>query len=58
MTSSKTAYVTGSVSRSPALRAVALRQATTDLYLQGDTQKQFWLRLCGVSGTWCTQGFV
>ena len=24
----------------------------------GDTQTQFWLSLCGVSGSWCTQGFV
>ena len=23
-----------------------------------DTQTQFWLSLCGVSGSWCTQGFV
>ena len=22
----------------------------------GDTQTQFWLHLCGVSGSWCTQG--
>ena len=22
----------------------------------GDTQTQFWLNLCGVSGSWCTQG--
>ena len=22
----------------------------------GDTQRQFWLSLCGVSGSWCTQG--
>ena len=22
----------------------------------GDTQTQFWLSLCGVSGSWCTQG--
>ena len=22
----------------------------------GDTQTQFWLRLCGVSGSWCSQG--
>ena len=24
----------------------------------GDTQTQFWLSLCGVSGSWCTHGFV
>ena len=24
----------------------------------GDIQTQFWLSLCGVSGSWCTQGFV
>ena len=22
----------------------------------GDTQRQFWLSLCGVSGSWCSQG--
>ena len=22
----------------------------------GDTQTQFWLSLCGVSGSWCAQG--
>ena len=22
----------------------------------GDTQTQFWLSLCGISGSWCTQG--
>ena len=24
----------------------------------GDTQTQFWLSLCGVSGAWCAQDFV
>ena len=24
----------------------------------GDTQIQFWLSLCGVSGSWCAQGFL
>ena len=24
----------------------------------GDTQTQLWLSLCGVSGSWCTQGLV
>ena len=24
----------------------------------GDTQTQFWLRLCGVSGSWCAQGLL
>ena len=24
----------------------------------GDTQTQFWLSLCGVSGSWCTQGLL
>ena len=26
------------------------------LTFTGDTQTQFWLSLCGVSGSWCTQG--
>ena len=33
-----------------------LRQATVDRTSAGDTQTQFWLNLCGVSGSWCTQG--
>ena len=33
-----------------------LRQATADCTSAGDTQTQFWLNLCGVSGSWCTQG--
>ena len=33
-----------------------LQQATADLYHTGDTQTQFWLSLCGVSGSWCAQG--
>ena len=24
----------------------------------GDTQTQFWISLCGISGSWCAQGFV
>ena len=24
----------------------------------GDTQRQIWLSLCGISGSWCVQGFV
>ena len=37
------------------------RQATADLCLcrrHSNTQRQVWLSLCGVSGSWCTQGFV
>ena len=31
-----------------------LEQSTADLYTsKGDTQTQFWLSLCGVSGSWC-----
>ena len=26
--------------------------------LTGDTQTEFWLRLCEVSGSWCTQGLL
>ena len=38
-----------------------LQQATADLHLRrrhSNTQRQVWLRLCGISGSWCTQGFV
>ena len=36
-------------------------QATTDSCLHrkhSNTQRQVWLSLCGVSGSWCTQGFL
>ena len=33
-----------------------LRQATADCTSSGDNQTQFCLSLCGVSGSWCTQG--
>ena len=33
-----------------------LRQALLTGASTGDTQTQFWLSLCGVSGSWCTQG--
>ena len=35
-----------------------LQQATADPYLQRRHSTQFWPSLCGVSGSWCTQGFV
>ena len=34
----------------------ALRQAAAGLTSTGDTQTQFWLSLCVVSGSWCAQG--
>ena len=33
-----------------------LWQATADRTSAGDAQTEFWLSLCGVSGSWCTQG--
>ena len=33
-----------------------LWQAIADHTFAGDTQTQFWLSLCGVSGSWSTQG--
>ena len=38
-----------------------MQQATADPCLHtrySNTQRQVWLSLCGVSGSWCTQGFV
>ena len=38
-----------------------LHQDTADPYLyrrHSNTQRQVWLSLCGVSGSWCTQSFV
>ena len=57
-TSYERAYVTP---RSAAPRAPALRQAPADLYLprrHSNTQRQVWLSLCGVPGSWCAQDFV
>ena len=52
-TSSKRAYAipTSAVPRAPPLQQATLTRAST-----GDAQTQFWLRLCGVSGSWCAQG--
>ena len=51
-TSSKRVYaILGSVHPEP----LPLRQSTADCPSTGDTQTQFWLSLCGVSGSWCIQ---
>ena len=47
-TSSKSAYAPP---RSAAPRAPV---PASGHYLAGDTQTQFWLSLCGVSGSWCS----
>ena len=52
VTSSKRAYA---IPKSAAPRAPALQQSTADLYLLR-RHSQFCLSLCGVSGSWCTQG--
>ena len=47
--------------RSAVARALPLRQATAEPFLHrrhSDTQRQVWFSLCGVSGSWCTQGFA
>ena len=49
-TSSKSAYASP---RSAAPRAPV---PASGHYLAGDAQTQFWLSLCGVSGSWCSQG--
>ena len=56
-TDSKRAYATGCMTQvcctqSPRGSPLLTRTSTRD------TQTQFWLSLCGVSGSWCTQGFV
>ena len=38
------------------MRWISLPQSSADLYATGDTQKQFCLSLCGVSGSSCAQG--
>ena len=35
-----------------------LRQATADLHLRRRHSTQFWLSLCGNSGSWCAQGLI
>ena len=37
---------------------LTLRQLTADPYSSGDAHTQLWLRLCGVSGSWYTQGLL
>ena len=49
VTSSKRAYA---ILRSAYPEPLPLWQATSDLIFAGDTQTQFWLSLCGVSGSW------
>ena len=52
-TSSKRAYaITKSAARSPCPCGSPLLTHTST----GDAQTQFYLRLCGVPGSWCTQG--
>ena len=54
-TSSKRAYAIPlqvCCTRSPRSRPLLTRTST------GDTQTQFWLSLCGVSGSWCTQALL
>ena len=53
VTSSKRAYA---ILRSAYPEPLPLWQATSDLIFAGDTQTQFWLSLCGVSGPWWAQG--
>ena len=53
VTSSKRSY--------PHSEPLSLWQATANSYCQvstGDTQTQFCLSLCGVPGSWCTQGLL
>ena len=52
-TSSKRAYA---IPKSAAPRAPPLRQTTADLYLHRRPSNTVYLSLCGVSGSWCTQG--
>ena len=35
---------------------LTLQQTTAAHTFAGDTQTQFWLSLCGSSGSWCAQG--
>ena len=37
-------------------KPLPLQQFMLNHTLTGDTQTEFWLSLCGVSGSWCTQG--
>ena len=56
VTSSKRAYT---IPKSTAPRAPVNLAGHSDPYLRrrySNTQRQVWLSLCGVSGSWCTQG--
>ena len=53
VTSSKRAYA---IPKSAAPRALPLQQFTNDLFLHGRHSNTVCLSLCGVSGSWSTQG--
>ena len=52
-TSAKKAYATP---KSAAFRACTCSSPLLTCTSTGDTQTQFWLSLCRVSGSWCAQG--
>ena len=58
VTSSKGAYTTGCVTQSSAPRSPAPAAGHCSPASSQETQTEFWLSLCGVSGSWCAQGFV
>ena len=55
VTSSRRAYGTPR-SAAPRVPAPAADRPLLTCTFIGDAQTQFWLSLCGVSGSWCTQG--
>ena len=58
VTSSKRAYATGCVTQSSAPRSPAPAAGHCSPAPPQETQTEFWFSLCGVSGSWCAQGFV
>ena len=58
VTSSKRADTTGCVTQGSAPRAPAPAAGRCSPPPPRETQTQFWLSLCGVSGSWCAQGMV
>ena len=58
VTSFKRAYARGCVTQVAAPRAPAPEAGHCWPIPPQETQTQVWLSLCGVSGSWCAQGFV
>ena len=56
MKTKMTSFKRSQVCTVPALSVRSCSRPLMTHTFAGDTQTQFWLSLCGVSGSWCSQG--